>query len=443
MSLGRNRGPPRHHSRRNATAFADYHRSEQPTAPFSGGIPRAEESRVAEPTSQPGRAVTTVPSPDDIHRLAAEMEAQRTTLSPAEAAKRRAARQAAIPRAIDPYYSLATPSAIFLYTGPLLFPSRHGGTEDQADCTVSLRLSPRPHVAVNGPARRLRDIQDLLDGVPTPQLPPMPALPPPPEGPIGGADSSWLPPLRGYIAGTAAAAKTVTFHLVNFTEMHGTPISDGINTWPGRVVVNVGPWIVTIDGRCGLREILATTNGRGGCAVTHTCRLERRDGRVFAFARCQHLLTCLTWCLWFCRSAAPAVIVPVGFDKNGRARWSRWAAPHTDPLPDTHWQWFDQLHGAEQLSMLLPLFFETWSDPAWQWWLQRTIRYYAEASVMGTLSATSSSRRWRSSHWPPLIGRICHSKCRLAGASRLPASRFDSCSCTSASRRRFRAPAPP
>jgi hypothetical protein len=35
--------------------------------------------------------------------------------------------------------------------------------------------------------------------------------------------------------------------------------------------------------------------------------------------------------------------------------------------------------------MLLPLFFEIWSDPAWQWSLQRAIRYYADAAVMGTL----------------------------------------------------------
>lgn len=153
----------------------------------------------------------------------------------------------------------------------------------------------------------------------------------------------------------------------------------------GPVTANVGPWVVSIDARSDLREILATTSARGGYALTHTCKLKRRDGRVFAFARCQQLLTCLTWCLWFCRGAAPAVIVPVGFDKSDRAIWSRWAAPHTDPLPDTHWQWFDQAYGAEQLSMLLPLFYDTWSDPAWQWSLQRAIRYYADAAVMGTL----------------------------------------------------------
>ena len=123
----------------------------------------------------------------------------------------------------------------------------------------------------------------------------------------------------------------------------------------------------------------------GGHAVTHTCSLERRDRRPFAFARCQELLTCLTWCLWFCRAAAPSVVVPVGFDTNDRATWSRWAAPHTDPLPDHHGQWFDKAYRAEQLATLLPLFWQRYSDPLWQRSLQLAIRNYADAAVMGTL----------------------------------------------------------
>ena len=78
----------------------------------------------------------------------------------------------------------------------------------------------------------------------------------------------------------------------------------------------------------------------------------------------------------------------VGFDSNGRATWSRWAAPHTDPLPDHHRQWFDKAYGAEQLSKLLPLFLERYSDPLWQRSLQLAIRYYADAAVMGTLQRT-------------------------------------------------------
>ncbi len=93
--------------------------------------------------------------------------------------------------------------------------------------------------------------------------------------------------------GKPAAATAVTFHLLNFMEVHGGGITDGESMWPGRVLVHVGPWIVTIDARSDLGDVLQSMRASGGYAVTHTCKLERRDGRAFSFARCQQLLTCL------------------------------------------------------------------------------------------------------------------------------------------------------
>jgi hypothetical protein len=125
----------------------------------------------------------------------------------------------------------------------------------------------------------------------------------------------------------------VTFLLVNFMQMlGGARITDGESHWPGRVAINVGPWMVTFDSRPDLRDVVASMRERGGHAVTHTGKLARRDGRPFAFARSEQFLTCLTWCLWFCRGSAASVFLPVGFDKDNRAIWSRWAAHHTDPL---------------------------------------------------------------------------------------------------------------
>ena len=323
-------------------------------------------------------------SPEDMHRLA-KLSARLNDLTEAEAIEWHQLHLATIPRAIEPYYSLTTPSAVPLYAGSLLPSSRAGGTSEHVDGTVSFQLAPQPHVLISAAVPRVLILQDFLDGTPAPQLPPTPRLPAPPDTPSETGDASWLGPARGWVVGRAAAARAVTFHLVNFMEMHGGRITDGESAWPGRVVVHAGPWIVTIDARPDLRDVLQTMRASGGYAVTHTCKLERRDGRAFSFARCQQLLICLTWCLWFCRASAPSVVLPVGFDNTGRAMWSRWAAPHTDPLPDRHWHWFDEAYGAEQLSTLLPLFFERWSDPAWQATLQLAVRYYAEAAVMGTL----------------------------------------------------------
>lgn len=323
-------------------------------------------------------------SPEDARRLA-DLTARFRHLTSDESDEWHQLRMAAIPRAIKPYYSLASPSAVPLYDGPLIFAVDDGGSPDQVGGAVSLELTPRPQVLFRGSPPRLLHIKQLLDGVPSPELPAISVVPEPPQTVPEGSTSSWLGPVGGCVVGKPTAVRTVIFHLVNFMHLHGSVIADDTDTWTGRVIARAGPWIVTIDGRSDLSELEKDVRSTGGYAVTHTCRLERRDGRAFSFARCQQLLTCLTWCLWFCRASAPAVILPVGFDGDHRPRWARWASPHTDPFPDSHWQWFDQAYGSEQLSMLLPLFFETWSDPVWQTSLQLAIRYYADAAAMGTL----------------------------------------------------------
>lgn len=49
-----------------------------------------------------------------------------------------------------------------------------------------------------------------------------------------------------------------------------------------------------------------------------------------------------------------------------------------------HWQWFDEAYGAEQLSKLLPLFLQRYTDPLWQRSLRLAIESYADAAS-GTL----------------------------------------------------------
>lgn len=251
--------------------------------------------------------------------------------------------------------------------------------------TVSLALTPVPQVRVQGELGELLWKLPFSDGLPAPDLPATTTVPDAPTALSEVGDASWLGPLGGYVVGETKAVRRVIFHLANFGPMTGAFISDGVNSWSGRVVLTAGPWVVTIDARSELRDILAKAGEHGGYAITHTCSLERRDGRLFAFARCQDLLTCLTWCLWFCRGSAPAVLVPVGFDPENRPRWTRWAVPHVDPVPDHHWQWFDEARGREQLAELFPLFVQRYSDPLWQRSLVLAIRNYADATVMGTL----------------------------------------------------------
>ena len=291
----------------------------------------------------------------------------------------------ASPRTVEPFYSLAEPTAIPLYSGPLVYPSHQGMPAEQVDGSVLLRLERPLQVVMHSELSRLVDFNDLFERTRAPQLPLMEVAPEAPADFLATGDASWPGPIGGSVAGKAVAVRRVTFHLANFMQMAGSFITDnGERIWSGRVVLNVQPWVITIDALPDLKEILETAGKRGGYAVTHTCSLERRDGRAFSFARCQELLTCLTWCLWFCRAARPAVLLPVGFDSNGCATWARWAAPRIDPLPYNHWQWFDEAYGAEQLSELLPLFLQKYSDPLWRRRLVLAIEAYADAAT-GTL----------------------------------------------------------
>jgi hypothetical protein len=290
---------------------------------------------------------------------------------------------AGYPRTIEPYYSLADQTAIPLYAGPLIYPPSQARSAGQVDGSVSLQLEPPFQVLMSSTFSR-DGLNDFFQATGDPQLPSMPTVPSAPAALSETGDASWLGPVEGRVVGKAVAVRHVTFHLANFRPMVGTYITDGVSAWAGRIVLNVEPWVITIDGRPNLREILKAADKRGGYAVTHTCSLERRDRRLFAFARCQELLTCLAWCLWFCRAARPAVLVPVGFDSNGRAMWARWAAPRIDPLPYRHWQWFDEAYGAAQFSMLFPLFLQRYSDPVWQRSLKLAIDSYADAAG-GTL----------------------------------------------------------
>ena len=68
-----------------------------------------------------------------------------------------------------------------------------------------------------GAPPRLLQVQQLLDGMPQPELPALPmVLPDPPQTMPEGSTSSWPGPVGGCVVGKSAAVRTVTFHLDNF-----------------------------------------------------------------------------------------------------------------------------------------------------------------------------------------------------------------------------------
>lgn len=136
---------------------------------------------------------------------------------------------AAFPRAIEPFYSLADPTAIPLYAGPLIYPSYQRISADQVDGSVWLQMEPPLQVHIRSPISLHSGIDELFGGMRAPQLPPMATVPGAPAALSGAGDASWLGPAEGLIAGKAIAVRRVTFHFANFKPMAGAYITDGVN----------------------------------------------------------------------------------------------------------------------------------------------------------------------------------------------------------------------
>ena len=177
--------------------------------------------------------------PDEQRRLA-ELRERHGRLTTDEAEEWHQLRTAAIPRTVEPYYSLAEPTVISLYAGPLLYPPHQERSAEQVGGTVALQMPPCRRFSSRCSSGQFQ-LHDLLDGECALQLPPMVAVPDAPEAPSETGNASWRGPVGGYVVGKAAAVRRVTFHLVNFMPMVGAIITDGVNAWAGRVTVNVGP----------------------------------------------------------------------------------------------------------------------------------------------------------------------------------------------------------
>ena len=69
----------------------------------------------------------------------------------------------------------------------------------------------------------------------------------------------------------------------------------------------------------------------GGFALTHTARVQRTSGGTFTAAEVRSLVEAFTYFCWLCAEARCGPVLPVGFDGQDRAVWSRWNPTRTEP----------------------------------------------------------------------------------------------------------------
>ncbi|MCH8863084.1 MAG: hypothetical protein IID51_11305, partial [Proteobacteria bacterium] len=164
--------------------------------------------------------------------------------------------------------------------------------------------------------------------------------------------------------------QSVTFHVMNFpafkcagpdsTNIKYTYRSGGLRLL-GRVVLRNADWTIEIQELPQAKRLVAELRDKGGFAITHVGQITRSDRTSFAISKVEKALDELRLFLSFANGLWVPVILPVGFDKNGKRLFEEWALPRSTP-----WQFsrssFDRNHG-EMLAELYPGFTALLLDP--------------------------------------------------------------------------------
>jgi hypothetical protein len=297
-----------------------------------------------------------------------------------------ASMQPSAPPAITPFYAMPRPNApIVLFRGRV----------DLADATATERhrggivLEWLPSPAVSVWARGA--VSDLAlnaimepDSVAIVPRTPDDHVPAQSKTTRGGSQSAGTSfetrrKLLSHECGDSAAPLSYALlHIANFPRLRGRVVTwpDG-SAAPGRMVFESGLWRIVMDEVQDADAVVKELNGSGGFALTHTARVEQVSGGTFTVPALAELVEAFTFFCWLCTEARCGPVLPVGFDDQGHAVWSRWNPTVTESSPSAR-TWLDPAHsgGAEAL---FPLFMDRFAHPYWRQVLRHAIAYLIDA----------------------------------------------------------------
>ncbi len=163
--------------------------------------------------------------------------------------------------------------------------------------------------------------------------------------------------------GRATKFRQLVFHLANFPDFYGSPITDESRTWRGRIQLRTGDWEVLLDSRPLMSELNQELRAQGGFAITHVGSLTKSN-QGFTRDEAEEVLNGLHWFLSFVRGAWTSPILLSGESIGKRAIWRSWNLGRTDSWGGWH-RWCDWTNwGAAQEAYTE--YTRLWADPAWQ-----------------------------------------------------------------------------
>ncbi|MBD2530855.1 hypothetical protein H6G97_15220 [Nostoc flagelliforme FACHB-838] len=168
------------------------------------------------------------------------------------------------------------------------------------------------------------------------------------------------------------------FHLTNFHQFSGMPISTSRGMWRGRLILEAENWNVFIDRLENLRDIIKSLELKGGYAITHVGKLERSDKKPFTTEEADDVLKALHWFLSFSRGFRTSLILLVGYDNSGKKLWENCTSYTTSPCRSIH-SWFADSQDSCSLSKLFPGFLNRWRSTTWNQPIRFAIHWYLES----------------------------------------------------------------
>jgi hypothetical protein len=174
------------------------------------------------------------------------------------------------------------------------------------------------------------------------------------------------------------ALQRVMFHLPNFLDYLGEGSRRGSSVSFHRLELRAAGWLVVLDARESIRDLLAGLRAEGGYAFTHVGLLSREDEGRFSATDAIQILDALHWFLSFVRGIWVAPLIAEGYSEEGVITWRRWGAGRVSPWAGPP-SWCDHL-GWRAAQEAFVGFLAEWAEPFTNSLMRTAVGQYVAAN---------------------------------------------------------------
>ena len=188
---------------------------------------------------------------------------------------------------------------------------------------------------------------------------------------------------------TSNQVSDVITHWVNLPMiLPARTLTEGSRTWAGRWSTEAAGWILTLDSRKDLSEILQLARREDEeFTITHVGELRRTGGEEFNKEEAEDVLFGWQLAMSFALGRWVTPSLPVGLDSSGRKVWERWTSWRGDTMTG-YQSWWDS-HTGNDLAVFVRQFLVMYLDEE----QGPVLRYLAMHMIAANHSGTTGEAR--------------------------------------------------